>query len=60
MLQDRAPVLEKATVPERVQKMEYDYLTEQPIKGLSLKALVRCLLKQCRCTCLLLPPNFPQ
>lgn len=35
VLQDRAAVLEKAIVGDDVEKMPYDYLTEQPIKGQS-------------------------
>ena len=32
VLQERPMVLAKASVPERVRKMEYDYVTEQPVK----------------------------
>lgn len=33
VLQDRPPVLEKALSVEGMEKMSYDYLTEQPVKG---------------------------
>jgi hypothetical protein len=39
ILQDRAAVLEKAIVGDDVEKMPYDYLTEQPIKGNSLLSI---------------------
>lgn len=33
VLQDRAPVLAKAVVPDRVKSMDHDFLTEQLVKG---------------------------
>lgn len=33
VLQDRPDVLAKALESEGIEKMEYDYLTEQPVKG---------------------------
>jgi hypothetical protein len=37
VLQDRPAVLENAITDERVERMAYDYLTEQPVKGESRK-----------------------
>lgn len=33
VLQDRAAVLDEAITSSRVERMAYDYLTEQPVKG---------------------------
>ena len=33
ILQDRPAVLEKAITGPEVERMSYDYLTEQPVKG---------------------------
>jgi hypothetical protein len=39
VLQDRPKVLEKAISSSRVERMPYDYLTEQPVKGKSRKSV---------------------
>lgn len=33
VLQDRPPILEKAITPDSIERMPYDYLVEQPVKG---------------------------
>lgn len=43
ILQDRPAVLEKAIVGEEVEKMAYDYLTEQPVKGMVYSLLFNIL-----------------
>jgi hypothetical protein len=35
VLQDRPAVLEKAIVGDNIERMVYDYLTEQPVKGMT-------------------------
>lgn len=35
VLQDRPAILEKAITPDSVERMSYDYLVEQPVKGAS-------------------------
>jgi hypothetical protein len=35
ILQDRPTVLDRAVVGDSIEKMPYDYLTEQPVKGMT-------------------------
>lgn len=45
VLQDRPEVLEKALAVDGMEKMSYDYLTEQPVKGIvtrKFKNMIDC------------------
>lgn len=65
VLQDRKDVLEKAIVEDGIERMAYDYLTEQPVKGttcpLSNPSVSEFRLTDySRCASVLFPLNLPQ